>query len=196
MDAKQRQIELVVEREGEVTVLRSPEVGTYTAPASAGSVLSPGSTAGVLRKLGREYTLVVPRGCEGRVLETPKGAVHRPVGYRDELLRLKVLEQEAAAVEAGAADDPGADQGPVLRSPQTGRFYRRPSPDAPNFAEAGAELRTGTVVGLIEVMKTFTHVSLPADPTLPAHATLVEWLVEDGDEVDEGDPLLRLEARG
>lgn len=195
MDPKHKKLELIVERDGETTVLRSPEVGTFTDPARGGSVLSPGDVAGTLRKLGREYSLVVPRTCEGRVLETPKGRVHRAVGYRDELLRLEVLEQGQAVADAGAEKGPESTDGLILRSPQTGRFYRRPTPDAPAFAEAGAELRTGTVVGLIEVMKTFTHVNLPADPSLPAHATLLEWLVEDGEEVEEGAPLLRLEAR-
>ena len=59
--------------------------------------------------------------------------------------------------------------------------------------EAGSELRAGSVVGLIEVMKTFTHLAYAPAASLPANARVARVLVGDGDEVTEGDPLLEVE---
>jgi acetyl-CoA carboxylase biotin carboxyl carrier protein len=49
-----------------------------------------------------------------------------------------------------------------IRSPLPGTFYRRPGPDQPPFVEDGATVAVGTVIGLIEVMKTFHEVKAEA----------------------------------
>jgi len=48
-------------------------------------------------------------------------------------------------------------------------------------------------VGLIEVMKTFTHVPYHATGGLPARARVVRWIVGESADVSEGDPLLEVE---
>ncbi|MBD1548479.1 acetyl-CoA carboxylase [Roseibium aggregatum] len=45
-----------------------------------------------------------------------------------------------------------------IRSPLPGIFYRRPAPDQPPFVEDGGSVEAGTVVGLVEVMKSFHEV--------------------------------------
>ncbi|MEM8741034.1 MAG: acetyl-CoA carboxylase [Pseudomonadota bacterium] len=45
-----------------------------------------------------------------------------------------------------------------LRSPLPGTFYRRPAPDQPPYIEDGVSVPEGTIIGLIEVMKTFHEV--------------------------------------
>ena len=45
-----------------------------------------------------------------------------------------------------------------IRSPLPGTFYRRPGPDEPPFVEDGGAVEAGSVVGLVEVMKTFHEV--------------------------------------
>ena len=39
-----------------------------------------------------------------------------------------------------------------ILSPLPGTFYRKPSPDAPPFAEVGQSVKAGDVIGLVEVM--------------------------------------------
>ena len=59
---------------------------------------------------------------------------------------------------------------------------------------AGATLFTaGSVVGLIEVMKTFTHLHYEAGAGLPERARVVKILVTDGAEVSATDALIELE---
>ncbi|MGD9529181.1 acetyl-CoA carboxylase [Pseudonocardia sp.] len=73
-------------------------------------------------------------------------------------------------------------------SPIPGVFYRRPDPDSDVFAEPGASVESDQTVCLIEVMKSF-H-SVPAG----AAGTLVEFLVEDEDVVDAGQPVAVVEV--
>ncbi|MFN8221645.1 MAG: acetyl-CoA carboxylase [Gaiellales bacterium] len=74
----------------------------------------------------------------------------------------------------------------TITAPLPGTFYRRPSPDADPFVSEGDQVAPDDVVGLVEVMKTFLEVR--ADT-----AGVVErFLVENGDPVEAGQPLLEL----
>src|SRR4051794_20715009 len=46
----------------------------------------------------------------------------------------------------------------TIKSPMIGTFYRRPSPDKPNFLEVGDEVSIGKVVRIIEAMKLFNEI--------------------------------------
>lgn len=72
-------------------------------------------------------------------------------------------------------------------SPLPGTFYRRPSPDTAPFVEAGTTVESGTVVGLVEVMKQFNDV----EAGIAGRVT--EILVDDGEPVDAGQVLMRIE---
>jgi acetyl-CoA carboxylase biotin carboxyl carrier protein len=45
-----------------------------------------------------------------------------------------------------------------IQSPLPGTFYRRPSPDAPEYKQVGQAVAAGDVIGLVEVMKSFHEV--------------------------------------
>ncbi|MNN15853.1 Biotin carboxyl carrier protein of acetyl-CoA carboxylase [compost metagenome] len=70
-----------------------------------------------------------------------------------------------------------------VQSPLPGTFYRKPSPDAPVYAEVGQRVEAGSVIGLVEVMKQFSEVRAECAGTLQA------FLVEDGDPIDPGQDL-------
>lgn len=73
-------------------------------------------------------------------------------------------------------------------SPIPGVFYRRPDPDSPPFAEVGGTVDGESPVGLVEVMKSFHQVAAGTA------GTVVEFLVEDEDEVDAGQPVVVVET--
>ncbi|WP_133645555.1 acetyl-CoA carboxylase [Paraburkholderia flava] len=73
-------------------------------------------------------------------------------------------------------------------SPLPGTFYRRASPDAAPYVEVGASVENGAVVGLVEVMKQFNDVETTVS------GTVTEILVDDGEPVDAGQVLLRIEG--
>lgn len=76
---------------------------------------------------------------------------------------------------------------PQIRSHLPGTFYRRPAPDQPPYVEEGAQVKEGDVIGLVEVMKTFTEVK--SDAT----GTLTKFLVENEEAVTAGMALAEVE---
>ncbi|SOE73244.1 biotin carboxyl carrier protein [Burkholderia sp. OK233] len=73
-------------------------------------------------------------------------------------------------------------------SPLPGTFYRCASPEAAPYVEAGMSVESGAVVGLVEVMKQFNDV----ETEVAGHVT--EILVDDGEPVDAGQVLMRIEG--
>lgn len=85
-------------------------------------------------------------------------------------------ESASAAI---SADSPGA-----VKSPMVGTAYRAPEPGAPPFAEVGATVQKGQTIMIIEAMKTMNHIPAPASGTVKA------ILVENGQPVEYGEPLM------
>ncbi len=79
-------------------------------------------------------------------------------------------------------DNPG-----TVKSPMVGTVYRRPSPEAKSFVEISAAVKTGDKILLVEAMKTFN------DIVAPRSGTVTTILVEDGQPVEYGEPLLVIE---
>jgi len=178
-------------REGERMRLLAPDVGLFTEALGPGALVAPGQRVGTLLRLGRAAALIVPEGVAGRVVSAAPERVLRPVGYGDVLYELAPL---AALEPTAARPEPGEnDARRVLASPQSGRFYHRPSPLEPPFAEPGELLEEGRPIGLIEVMKTFAHVPYSARAPLPRRARFVRFLCPDGAEVESGAPLVEVE---
>jgi acetyl-CoA carboxylase biotin carboxyl carrier protein len=68
-----------------------------------------------------------------------------------------------------------------------GTAYRRPSPDAKAFVEVGSVVKEGEKILLVEAMKTFNEIVAPRAGTITA------VLVEDGQPVEYGEPLVVIE---
>ncbi|MBI5364493.1 MAG: hypothetical protein HZA53_15050 [Planctomycetes bacterium] len=183
----------LIRRDGARSQLLSPGVGLFTEARAAGHVLVAGESAGALLVLGRTARLVVPEGVQGRVANAPRERVHAPVGYGDVLYELEPLSASDAAGSATSRDASTSSGALVLRSPQSGRFYHRPAPGEAAFASAGSVVADGQPVGLIEVMKTFTHVVYRANASLPQQAKVARYVAADGGEVRAGDALIEFE---
>ena len=96
-----------------------------------------------------------------------------------------------AAVSAPAAGGdaaPASDDNSVsILSEAVGTFYSRSKPDKPTFVKVGDSVGPDTIVCLIEAMKLFNEV--PAGLS----GTIKEVLVKDGDPIDHGMKLFRVE---
>jgi len=68
-----------------------------------------------------------------------------------------------------------------------GTAYRSPEPGAPFFVEVGSEIKKGDTVMIIEAMKTMNQI--PA----PRSGKVSSILVEDGQPVEFGEPLVVIE---
>ena len=87
---------------------------------------------------------------------------------------------------AGAALEP-AQEGPEVKSPMIGTFYRKPSPEADSYVDVGSMVEPDTVVCLIEAMKVMNEIKAEVK------GTIAEVLAEDGKPVEYGQSLFRIE---
>jgi len=96
----------------------------------------------------------------------------------------------AAPVPAAAAPapttEPAAPQGETITSPMVGTFYRKPSPDTPNFVEVGDTIEAGQTLCIIEAMKVMNEIKAEKSGTIASIA------VEDATPVQFGDNLFTL----
>jgi acetyl-CoA carboxylase biotin carboxyl carrier protein len=92
----------------------------------------------------------------------------------------------AASAPSVTAADVGKHPG-AIKSPMVGTAYRSPQPGAPPFVEIGKRVSAGDPVLIIEAMKTMNQI--PA----PKSGTIVAILVEDGQPVEYGEPLMVVE---
>lgn len=82
--------------------------------------------------------------------------------------------------------DPTAHPGVVV-SPMVGTAYRSTEPGSKPLVDIGSVVRAGDTVLIIEAMKTMNQI--PA----PRAGTVVDIMVEDGQPVEYGEPLMIIE---
>lgn len=173
--------------------LVAPMPGIWREAPGSGDPIAPGGRVGVLEVLGVLHELHVPADVEGIVDTDAPRLGERPVAYGEVLLRLVAPALTAGAKMATARMPAAASTNKlVFRSPLSGRYYARPSPDKPAFVQPGAEVGPGQTVALLEVMKTFNRLTY-GGAGLPERARVVAVLVRDEDDVDAGTPILELE---
>jgi len=96
-----------------------------------------------------------------------------------------ILPAAAAAAAPAAADlskHPGA-----VTSPMVGTAYWAPEPGAKPFIEVGSKVSVGQTLLIIEAMKTMNQIPSPRA------GTVTQILVEDGQPVEYGEPLVIIE---
>jgi acetyl-CoA carboxylase biotin carboxyl carrier protein len=75
----------------------------------------------------------------------------------------------------------------MVASPMVGTAYRGPAPGARPFVDIGTQVKVGDTLVIIEAMKTMNQI--PA----PRSGTVTQVLVEDGQPVEYGEPLMIIE---
>ncbi|MTI17282.1 acetyl-CoA carboxylase biotin carboxyl carrier protein [Rhodobacteraceae bacterium RKSG542] len=91
-----------------------------------------------------------------------------------------------APVEVAVSADPANHPGAVA-SPMVGTAYMAPEPGARAFIEVGSVVREGDTLLIIEAMKTMNQIPSPKSGKVTA------ILVEDGQPVEFGEPLVIIE---
>lgn len=80
------------------------------------------------------------------------------------------------------------EKGNIIKSPMVGTFYLKPSPVAEPYIEIGKEVKKGDVLCIIEAMKLMNEIESEYA------GKVTEILVKDGEVVEYGTPLLRIEG--
>jgi len=95
----------------------------------------------------------------------------------------------APPARAEAAADPAAPSATAIevKSPMVGTFYRAPAPDAPPYVEPGDRVTEESVLCIVEAMKLMNEIKAETS------GIVTEILVENGQPVEFGQPLFRIE---
>jgi len=91
------------------------------------------------------------------------------------------------APAGGAPEAPAVPPGHVIKAPMVGTFYRASSPGAKPFVEVGDTVTAGQTICIIEAMKLMNEIECDEGGVVKA------ILVENGDPVEYGEPLVVIE---
>lgn len=92
-----------------------------------------------------------------------------------------------AADAMAVADEP---DGHVVTAPMIGTFYVAPAPNEPPFVTVGDHVTEGQTIGIIEAMKIMNEIASDRE------GTVLEILAGDGQTVEYGSQLVRIEPAG
>jgi len=114
--------------------------------------------------------------------------------------RVRVARQAQAVIAAPsravtAIDVPSLDAAPVdpakhpgvVTSPMVGTAYIGPEPGARPYVDVGSRVAIGDTLLIVEAMKTMNQIPSPRA------GTVVQVLIEDGQPVEFGEPLMIIE---
>ena len=121
-------------------------------------------------------------GLRVRVARNISVAAAMPASYLPSASVSAPVAAAAAAVVAEIAKHPGA-----VPSPMVGTAYWAPEPGAKPFIEVGTKVSAGQTLLIIEAMKTMNQIPSPRA------GTVTQILVEDGQPVEFGEPLVIIE---
>jgi acetyl-CoA carboxylase biotin carboxyl carrier protein len=126
-------------------------------------------------------------GTKIRIGKTPPPAAP-VVAAQPNPVAAPVAEPAPAASEATSGDgapDPGWVE---VHSPMVGTFYRAPAPEAPPYVDVGTRVSKGQTLCILEAMKLMNEMEAELD------GVVKEILVQNGDPVEYGQALFRIEA--
>ncbi len=118
-------------------------------------------------------------------LKGPK--VEQIVAAAGQPVSVPVQLQQTIVQATPEAEALPAATGTLVTSPIVGTFYKSPAPDKPAFVKVGQQVKKGEVLFIIESMKLMNEVVSECD------GVVAEVLVENGQAVEYGQPILRIE---
>lgn len=96
--------------------------------------------------------------------------------------------EEVQTTQAEPADE--SEHIVLIRSPMVGTFYTAPDPESPPYVKVGDHVGPETTVCIVEAMKVFNQI--PAEVS----GKIVSVLVENGEPVEFGQPMFKVDVRG
>ncbi|MFB6449312.1 acetyl-CoA carboxylase biotin carboxyl carrier protein [Bradyrhizobium tunisiense] len=121
-------------------------------------------------------------GLRLRVARNISVAATMPMPMAAAAAALPVASAAAPAAGPDLSKHPGA-----VSSPMVGTAYWAPEPGAKPFIEVGSKVAVGQTLLIIEAMKTMNQIPSPRA------GTVTQILVEDGQPVEYGEPLVIIE---
>jgi acetyl-CoA carboxylase biotin carboxyl carrier protein len=135
--------------------------------------------ARLLEETGLSEIAIEQGGASIRVARNPPGS---PPRTRQGEGSAALPTVTVAPAPSDSTQHPG-----LVASPMVGTAYRSPEPGARPFVEVGSQVKAGETLVIIEAMKTMNQI--PA----PRSGKVIQILVEDGQPVEYGEPLMIIE---
>lgn len=127
----------------------------------------------------KDLKLSVKTGASGKLVSHTE-----PVLLNTKPLVQNVLSETYSEPEKVQVSDTSEDNHLItIKSPIIGTFYRKPSPDKPNFIEIGDSIKEGSVLCVVEAMKLFNEIESEYS------GKIVKILVDDASPVEFDQPL-------
>jgi acetyl-CoA carboxylase biotin carboxyl carrier protein len=122
-------------------------------------------------------------------IEFERGGERVRVARRAKRAAAPVSSAAAPAARSAAEEAPVdiAGNPGLVTSPMVGTVYLGPEPGARAYVEIGSRVRAGETILIVEAMKTMNQI--PA----PRAGTVTQILIEDGQPVEFGEPLMIIE---
>ena len=122
-------------------------------------------------------------------IEFPDGT---KISMKKDKMQEKIIQNtpivENNTIENQIKEDKNEKKGNIIKSPMVGTFYLKPSPTAEPYIEIGKKVKKGDVLCIIEAMKLMNEIE--SEYT----GKITEILVKDGETVEYGTPLFRIEG--
>ena len=122
-------------------------------------------------------------------IEFPDGT---KISMKKDKMQEKIIQNtpivENNTIENQIKEGKNEKKGNIIKSPMVGTFYLKPSPTAEPYIEIGKEVKKGDVLCIIEAMKLMNEIE--SEYT----GKVTEILVKDGETVEYGTPLFRIEG--
>ncbi|MEO8495333.1 MAG: acetyl-CoA carboxylase biotin carboxyl carrier protein [Planctomycetota bacterium] len=103
---------------------------------------------------------------------------------------MAAVASAAPAASASTATAADGDNIVFIKSPMVGTLYTKPNPKSAAFVKVGDQLDPDKTICIIEAMKVFNEI--PAEVS----GRVVAILVQDGEPVDFGKPLFKVDTKG
>jgi|TARA_B100002019_G_scaffold197860_1_gene171382 acetyl-CoA carboxylase biotin carboxyl carrier protein len=125
----------------------------------------------------KDLKLSVKTGKTPTIVQSDPQVVYSAPVHNEPVVELQNVENNEAI---SSKEDEGLI---TIKSPIIGTFYRKPSPDKPNFVEVGDSISEGSVLCVVEAMKLFNEIESECS------GKIVKILVDDASPVEFDQPL-------
>lgn len=168
----------------------SPGIGMFRILVNDGEDLHPGSIIGTLTILGSKIQIRLPINISGTVEMPDHNLIIFPVGYSDQIFSLIPLSNssKSRSDHNNININKTEKNEMIIKAFISGVFYLRPSPGSEPFINTGSVIKKGSILGLIEVMKSFNQIVFSGDG-IKGTGRIEKIIAKDSSEVNMGDPL-------
>ncbi len=126
---------------------------------------------------------VPPKGKAAQTETIVQVPVAAPMMAAPQVQQAPVVQQAAPIAQPAAEEKEDDSKYITIKAPMVGTFYRRPTPEKPNFVNVGDDVKEGDVICILEAMKLFNEIEAEVS------GKIVKVLVDDSTPVEFDQPL-------